>query len=77
MKKGGIKEMRRVAYNRGDEILEVVIRDQTGSKIEVRRCNIADEKECGRMFKWLKDKYGLKMKLDGNLIDIDSEFFKF
>jgi len=69
--------MRRVSYNQGDEILEIVIRDQTGSKIEVRRCNIADEKECGRMFKWLKDKYGFKMKIEDGILDVDTEFFKF
>lgn len=69
--------MRRVAYNQGDEILEVIIRDQSGSKIEVRRCNINDERECGKMIRWLRDKYGFKMKLDKTWLDVEAEFLKF
>lgn len=69
--------MRRVSYNQGDEILEVTIRDQTGSKIEVRRCNIGDEKECGRIVRWLREKYGFKAKVDKHGLEVESEFLRF
>lgn len=69
--------MRQVHYNKGDEIIEVTIRDQTGARIEVRRCNLSDERECGKLLKWLKDKYGFKIKLDKLWLDSDTEFFKF
>lgn len=69
--------MRRVSYNQGDEILEVVVRDQTGSKIETRRCNIGDAKECGKIMRWLKEKYGFKMKVEKGWLDVEAEFLKF
>jgi hypothetical protein len=67
----------RIQYNRGDEILEVTIRDQTGAKIETRRCNLSDVKECGKILKWLKDKYGFTPLIEKSLFDMDTEFLKF
>lgn len=69
--------MRQVHYNQGDEILEITIRDQTGARIEVRRCNLNDEKECGKIVKWLKDKYGFKFKFDKSWLEVDNEFLKY
>jgi hypothetical protein len=67
---------RKVHYNQGDEILEVVVKDQTGAKIEVRRCNLADEKECGKIMIWLKDKYGFKVNIDHSFLSLESELLK-
>lgn len=69
--------MRRVHYNKGDEIIEVTIRDQTGARIEIRRCNLADEEECGNIIRWLKDKYGFRAKINKDWLALDTEFFKF
>lgn len=69
--------MKRVHYNRGDEIVEVVIRDSSGARIEVRRCNLSDDKECGHIIKWLKDKYNFKIKVDKEFLDTQNEFFRF
>ena len=69
--------MRTVHYNRGDEILEVSIRDSSGAKIEVRRCNLSDSVESGKILKWLREKYGFTPTNYNSFMDIDSEFMKF
>lgn len=71
--------MRRPNYNSGDEILEVTIRDTSGSKIEVRRSNLSDKKENGKILKWLIDKWGVKFKIDRtnrSLLDLEEDFLK-
>lgn len=69
--------MKSVQYNQGDEVIEVTVRDHTGARIEVRRCNLSDEKECGKLVKWLKEKYGFKFKIDREWLELDNEFLKF
>ena len=64
-------------YRNGDEILEVCIRDETGAKIEVRRCNRADEIQCGRILVWLRDKWGIRFKIDKGFIEFEDEFLKY
>ena len=68
---------RRVHYNTGDEIIELTIRDQTGSKIEVYRCNGKDAEELGRILYRIFKKFDIKPKLPNNFLDITNEFFKF
>lgn len=64
----------RIRYNRGDEILDISIRDQSGAKIEIRRCNLSDEEEYGRIVFHIYKKYGKLPKLKGkSLLDMDSE----
>lgn len=63
--------------NMGDEILEVIIKDRTGAKIEVRRCNLSDRKEGGKIIKWLKDKYDFNPLFSNGFTELDSEFLKF
>lgn len=67
--------MKNVRYNRGDEIVEITIRDQTGARIEVRRNNLNDEKENSKWLKWLITKWGVKFKVDNDFMDLNSEFF--
>lgn len=69
--------MRRVNYNIGDEIIEIVIRDSTGAKLEARRTNASNSKENGRWLTWLIKKWGVKFEVDRAYLDMDSEFFKF
>lgn len=69
--------MRTVTYNRGDEIIEVTIRDSSGARIEVRRCNLSDNKECGKIWKWLHDKYNFKPTIEKAFLSEQSEFLKF
>ena len=71
--------MKKVYYSRdtgGDEILEVIIRDSTGAKIEVRRCNLSDSKECGKIYKWLIDKYGFAPTIPQDFLSVENDFFK-
>lgn len=69
--------MKSVRYNQGDEILEVTVRDATGARIEVRRCNLKDDREINKLIKWLVDKYNVRIKYDNKILSIDSEFIKF
>lgn len=69
--------MGRVHYNRGDEIVEITIRDTSGARMEVRRCNITDEIENGRWLKWLIQKWGVKFKIEKSFMDVDNSFLKF
>lgn len=68
--------MKNIKYNRGDEIVEVTIRDTSGARIEVRRSNLSDDKENGRWLKWLMQKWGVRFKVDGEFLNLDSDFFK-
>jgi hypothetical protein len=69
--------MSRVNYNLGDEVIEIVVRDSSGAKLEVRRSNISNSKENGKWLTWLIKKWGLKFDVDKSYLDMDNEFFKF
>ena len=69
--------MRSVYYNRGDEILTVIVSDQTGRKIETRRCNLSDGKEGGKIMRWLKEKWNFTPLIDKDFLSLDNEFFKY
>ena len=64
-------------YRNGDEVIEIRILDDSGGKLDARRCNKSDSKEGGRMLKWLVEKWGWNPKIDGEIINLDSEFLKF
>lgn len=68
--------MRRVRYNHGDEILEIIVKDQSGAKIEVFRCNGQDAEEYANIIMRIYKKFDIKPKLPNNFLDINSEFFK-
>lgn len=67
-----------VKYNRGDEIIEVVIRDNSGSKMQIWRNNINDSTANGNLLMCLVTKWGMKFNIKkGSFLDMDSEFLKF
>ena len=49
-----------INYSRQGEIIEIVIRDSSGGKIETHTCNTADKKKYLKILKYLKDKYGIE-----------------
>ena len=63
----------RVVYNRGDGILEIIVRDETGMKIDHFKVNLNDKKRQARIFKQLKEKYGI----DYTTIEEKEGFFDF
>ena len=63
--------MVRVSYQNGDEIIEVIVRDSSGAKIETWRCNRDDEKEYGKIISRIWRKYGAKPIFDNSFLDID------
>lgn len=49
----------KVDYSRGDGVVEIVVRDETGAKEFKRTANQLDKKAHGLIGKELKDKYGI------------------
>lgn len=45
-------------YNRGGEIIELIVRDSSGTKIDVFKCSI---KDFPRIIKIIEKKYGLNI----------------
>jgi len=66
-----------VKYKSGDEVIEVRILDDAGGKLDARRCNKSDSAAGGRLLKWLVEKWGWNPKVEGDIIDLDSEFLKY
>ena len=62
-------------FNKGEDIIEIIIRDQTGHKLEERRCNMSDKKELVNILKWVKSKYNAQF--DDDWLSVDNEFLKF
>lgn len=50
-------------FNRGGEILTVILQAEDGQKLDTRRCQIKNQKEVNNMFRWLKEKYGVNPEL--------------
>ncbi|MCK9371129.1 hypothetical protein M0R04_14550 [Candidatus Dojkabacteria bacterium] len=64
-----------VYYNRGDGILEVIIRDDSGGKVEHFKMNLKDVQAQAKLFKILQSKYGIKMTPED--MKEDEGFFDF
>ena len=66
--------MARVDYQRSGEVIEIIIRDYSGAKLEVHKCNGADKKKYRAILDYLKDKYGFEPEVDiGEIKDIEQE----
>lgn len=46
-------------YNESGEIIEIIIRDFSGAKIESYRFKVKDIEKAKKVFRMLKDKYGV------------------
>lgn len=51
-----------VTYNRGDGILEIIIRDITGTKIDHFKVNLKDGKTQTKIFAMIRSKYGINLE---------------
>ena len=69
--------MKNVRYNQSDEIIEVIIRDASGQKMQVWRNNISDAKRNGNLLKTLMKKWGMKFELEKGFLDLETEILKF
>lgn len=65
-------------YNHGDGVIEVIVRDETGAKLEVFTVNQKDVKGHKRVSLILKEKYGVDFTIYENIkIDKEKGFFDF
>jgi len=53
-------------FNRGGEILTVILQAEDGQKLDTRKCQAKNQKEVNNMFRWLKEKYGISPDLSLN-----------
>ena len=56
----------KLQFDRGNEIIEVIIRDCSGMKIESRKCLLDDPVATSHLMKWLSDKYGFAPIIDND-----------
>jgi len=54
-----------VRYNRGDGIIHIIVRDETGAKIEQFRCNLKDNNRFISFLNYLSEKYGIDFREKG------------
>lgn len=51
-------------YSRAGDVIEIIIRDFSGAKIESHSCNANDKKKYGAILRYLKSKYGFEPEID-------------
>lgn len=55
-----------INYYRTGEVIEIIVRDYSGAKIETHRCTAKQKKEYAKILNYLKDKYGFSPEIDIN-----------
>lgn len=68
--------MAKVSYNCGDGIIEIILRDDSGAKLEHFKLNQKDTLHQSKILKYLQKKYGLFDSI--TIINVEKEdFFEF
>lgn len=60
-----------VSHSNNGEVIEIIIRDYSGAKIDSFRFNVSDKTKANMVFKTLEDKYGLKIGKKSKDKDLD------
>ena len=58
-------------YNEGGEIIEIIIRENNGAKIETHKFNVSDSERANMIINTIKKKYGLDNKKKKEDRDMD------
>tara|TARA_Y100000310_G_scaffold339488_2_gene432301 strand:+ start:1735 stop:1932 length:198 start_codon:yes stop_codon:yes gene_type:complete len=58
-------------YDQGGEIIEVIVRDGSGAKIESHKFRVADKQKAGMVISTLRKKYGLFVGKEKDLTWLD------
>lgn len=61
-------------YHRNDDLIEIIIRDSTGAKLERWCCRLSDRDALKKLIQNLKEKYGFELDEDNDWIDGDNSF---
>lgn len=56
--------MGRIDYHRHGDVIEIIIRDYSGAKIETLRCQVGDKRKYKQTLDYLKEKYGFEPAVD-------------
>ncbi len=65
-----------IKYGQNGMIVEIIIRDDNGSKVEGFKVNSKDQKSLGKVIRTLNEKYGIKFPLKENKKDKDLDWLK-
>lgn len=49
-----------IEYSRDQDMIEIIVRDYSGAKIETRTCRLGERKKYRQILEYLKDKYGFE-----------------
>lgn len=52
-----------IDYRQAGDMIEIIVRDFSGTKIETHRCPIRDKKRYASILRYLEDKYGVKPEI--------------
>lgn len=69
--------MSKITYNKGDGIIEIMIRDETGARIESFKSNLEDKSRQKWIGRQLKAKYGIDFSVSIVKNNKDEGFFDF
>ena len=53
-----------MSYYRGGEVIEIIIRDNTGKKLEQHKINAEDKKLYLKIINYIESKYGLRPTIE-------------
>jgi hypothetical protein len=56
-------------YFRNAEIIEIIIRDNTGKKLEQHKINASDKKLYMKIITYIENKYGLSPEIEKDILD--------
>jgi hypothetical protein len=56
-------------YFRNAEIIEILIRDNTGKKLEQHKINATDKKLYMKIINYIENKYDLRPEIENSIID--------
>ena len=65
-----------IEYKRGGDVVEIIIRDSSGAKIEHHTCQINDKKKYSSILRYLKDKYGFEPEIKGTEAKEEIDWWK-
>lgn len=59
----------KVSYNQGDGIIEIIVRTDTGAKLDKLVANQSDKKQHKKIGRILRDKYGIDLTPEESMFE--------
>ncbi|UCD20930.1 MAG: hypothetical protein JSW08_00060 [archaeon] len=65
-----------INYYRTGEIIEIIIRDFSGAKIETLKCTLGEKKKYAKILNYLKEKYGFEPEVSKSDFDEEMSYWE-